>query len=243
MRADPDPFSCHPELRYEIIDPAHSFFRTFATRDLATRMKALGSSSKWWHSDEKREAMRVRTLVDRRHDDLWVFAYGSLMWDPGFRFAEVRRAHVPGYARRFILKDTFGGRGTREAPGLMAALDKGPGCDGVLFRIARENLEEETQILWRREQAGPAYIATFVEAIVGSQAVAALTFVADHDAEAIDANLTREDQIRFLATGAGVLGSSVDYLRNIEKKFAALGIRDDDVAKLLRDAEAYAYSQ
>ena len=236
-----DPFSHHPELRNEIVDPLQSSLRTFTTVDLTARMKELGLPLNWWHSDDQRGAMRAQTLVDLRDTDLWVFAYGSLMWDPAFRFADVRRAHVPNYARRFILKDTYGARGTFDAPGLMAALDKGPGsgCDGLLFRIAREHVEEETEILWGREKVGPAYTPIFVEAIVRDQRLAALTFVADHDAEVIDANLTREEQIHFLATGTGFLGSSLDYLTNIHKKFATLGIHDEDLATLLRDTEIY----
>ena len=242
MKADPDPFSHHPGLRGEIADPCQSFFRRLTTEDLAAKMKEMGLPGNWWHSDEEREAMRAKTLAGRRDGDLWVFGYGSLMWDPGFRFVEVRRAHVPDHARRFILKDTYGGRGTAKAPGLMAALDKGRGCDGLSFRIAREQVEEETVFLWRREKLGPAYTATFVEAVIADQAVAALTFVADHDADLIDTTLTRQEQIHYLATGTGIFGSSLDYLRNIAKKFAALGIQDEDVAALLRETEAYVRS-
>lgn len=243
MSADHDPFSHHPELRGAIADPEQSYFRTFTTLELAAKMEALGLRTKWWYSEEKREAMRAQTLAGHLDDDLWIFAYGSLMWDPAFHFAEVRRARVPDYARRFILKDVFGGRGTAESPGLMAALDKGPGCDGLVFRIAREDIEQETEVIWRREQVGPAYIATFVDALAGSQPLTALTFVADHDATLIDASLTREEQVRFMATGTGFLGSSLDYLRNIDEKFTALGIYDEEVATLLRETEAYFGSQ
>lgn len=236
---DTDPFVHHPELRQKIADPFQSFFRTFTTASLAARMEELGLPTGWWHSDSEREASRAQTLAGRRDTDLWVFAYGSLMWDPAFRFAEVRRAHVPDYARRFILKDIHGARGTREAPGLMAALDRGAGCEGLLFRIDREHVEEETEVLWRREKVIPAYMATFVEAIVSDQRVSALTFVADHDAEIIDASLTREEQIRFLATGTGFLGSSLEYLANISNQFAALGIEDEDVSALLRETKSY----
>jgi cation transport regulator ChaC len=55
----------------------------------------------------------------------------------------------------------------------------------------------------------------------------------------IDANLTREEQIRFVANGKRFVGSSMDYLSNIHKKFTALGIHDEGVAALLRDAESY----
>lgn len=239
MAGDPDPFSHHPELRDRIADPAQSYMRSFTTADLAAKMAEMDLPQNWWHPDEAREAMRAETLADRRDADLWVFGYGSLMWDPGFHFAEVRRARLPDYARRFILKDIYGARGTVEAPGLMAALDKGPGCDGLLFRIARGRIEEETEVLWRREMIGPAYAATFVGAVAGDGPVAALTFVADHDADLIDASLTREEQIRYLATGTGFLGTSLDYIRNIAEKFAALGIDDEEVASLLRETEAY----
>ena len=142
MGGYPDPFSHHPELRGKIVDPRQSFLRSFTIADLSAKMTELGLPLDWWHTDEEREAMRAETLAGRRDSDLWVFAYGSLMWDPAFRFAEVRRARVPDYARRFILKDTYGARGTFDSPGLMAALDKGPGCEGLLFRIAREHIEE-----------------------------------------------------------------------------------------------------
>lgn len=240
MTADPDPFAHHPELRGQIADPDECLFRRFTTAELAVKLQELGLSSDWWHPEEKREAMRAEALAGHLDDDVWVFAYGSLMWDPGFLFAEVRRGRVADHARRFILKDIYGGRGTRAAPGLMAALDKGPGCDGLLFRIAREVVDQETSMLWRREQIGPCYTPAFVSATVADRTVTALTFVADYDARLIDANLTRQDQVRYLATGTGFLGSSLDYLRNIDVKFKALGIEDADVTALLRDVEAYA---
>lgn len=121
----------------------------------------------------------------------------------------------------------------------MAALDPGPGCDGLLFRIARDDIEKETEVLWRREQIGPAYKAVFVDADLPDRRIEALTFVADHGARLIDPHLTREQQIRYVATGTGFAGTSIDYLRNIRAKFAALGINDAEVASLLHDAEAY----
>jgi len=239
MSAHTDPFTHHPELRNEIADPLQSSHRAFTLAVLAARMRELGLPLNWWHTDEEREAMREEALAGHRDKDLWVFGYGSLMWDPGFRFAEVRRAHVPGYARRFILKDVYGARGTFDNPGLMAALDEGPGCDGLLFRIACEHIEDETEILWRREKVGPAYMSVFVEAVMSDQRITALTFVADHDAKLIDSRLTRNEQVHYVATGTGFMGSSMDYLSNIQKKFTALGIQDEDVTTLLRDAESY----
>jgi len=243
MSAAADPFSYHPDLRDKIRDPLTSPSRNLTTAKLAALSKERGLPMDWWYSDSEREAERTDMLAGRRHTDLWVFGYGSLMWDPALRFEEVRRAHVPGYARRFILKDIYGGRGTVEAPGLMVALDKGARCDGLAFRISRENTDGETEVLWRRERIGPAYTPVFVEAIAADSRMTALTFVADHEADLIDASLTRAQQIEYCATGTGFMGSSLDYLRNISSHFAALGIQDDEVSELLRETEAYIHSR
>ena len=243
MEPAADPFSHHLELRDRIADPLTSPSRTLTTAKLATLAKTRGLPADWWYADSAREAERAATLTGHRDADLWVFGYGSLMWDPGVRFEEVRRAHVPGHTRRFILKDIFGGRGTVDAPGLMVVLDEGGGCDGLAFRISRANLDEETEVLWRRERIGPAYVPVFVEALAAKTRLLVLTFVADHEAELIDASLSRAQQIEYCATGTGFMGSSLDYLRNIARQFATLGIQDDEVLDLLRETEAYRSSR
>lgn len=174
-------------------------------------------------------------MAPHSDDDLWVFAYGSLMWDPGFHFAEVRRAALPGHARRFILRDIYGGRGTPEAPGLMAALDavEGQTCDGLVFRIAQPHVEAESQQIWKREMIAPAYTPVMVPVSFGDQQVQALTFVADHEAELIAPAITRAEQVSCLLTGGGFLGTSLEYLENIATHFDVLGIRDDEVVGLL----------
>ncbi len=239
MYAAPDPFSFHPELRDKISDPMGSPLRTLTTTKLAAVSKERGLPMDWWYPDSKREAERIEFLSANRDTDLWVFGYGSLMWDPALRFEEVRRMHLPGYARSFILKDIYGGRGTVDAPGLMVALDSGPGCDGLAYRISGKNLDEETEVLWRRERIGPAYKPVFAEVVGADTRIRALTFVADHEADLIDASLTRAQQIEYCATGKGFMGSSLDYLKNIHRQFAALGIQDDDVSELLRETEAF----
>ncbi|MEM6489151.1 MAG: gamma-glutamylcyclotransferase [Pseudomonadota bacterium] len=237
-----DPFAHHPELRPLIADPSQSFLRDLTIAKLETLMLERGLPGGWWHSDETREALRAAFLASLppavAAGDLWIFAYGSLMWDPALMFAEVRRARVEGYARHFILKDTAGGRGTLDNPGLMAALDRGAGCDGLAFRIPRPLVERETEVLWRRELVGPAYRAMLLDAVLDDGTVTALSFVADHEAPQIDPDITRAEQLRCLVHGTGFLGTSLDYLRKIAAKVAALGIRDAEIADLLAEAEA-----
>ena len=231
-------FADHPELRDLIIDPEVSDFRQLSSDSVRAQLIEVGLDTGWLYSDEVREAMR-REFMAGLSGDLWVFAYGSLMWNPALRFSSVLRAHLPGHVRRFILRDTQGARGTPDAPGLMAALDTGPqGCDGLAFLIPQDRVEAETRILWQREMIGPGYIPVIVPAISALGQIDCLTFLADHDAPLIAGDLTRAEQVRFVATGQGFLGTSIDYLRNIARHFEALGIIDDEVTSLLADAEA-----
>ena len=218
MNREHDPFHHHPELSDKITDPLTSFFRTFRIESVLEKYPELEWVGEFLHSDETREQNRQTILKDHPDEDLWVFAYGSLMWDPAFGFSEVRRAMLPDYSRQFILREIYGGRGNREQPGLMAALDHGDGCDGLVFRIPQAEIDLETEILWRRELVAPGYIPTFVTAIVDGQKLKALTFVADHSADQICGDITRFEQIKCLIHGVGILGTSLEYLENIELK-------------------------
>lgn len=240
MNHEGDPFRHHPELRGQIADPLTSFFRGFGITEMERLALEHGQPTGWWHSDAERERIRLADLAHRKAGDLWIFAYGSLMWDPAVRFAEVRRGQAIDHARRFILKDVRGARGTAERPGLMAALDRGAGCDGLLFRIPEPLVDAETEILYRRERIGPAYSAAFVPVrLPDGTALEAIAFVADHASATIDASLTEAEEVRLIATGTGFLGSSLDYVRGIEAKFDLLGIVDPHVRRLRQAAEAY----
>ena len=113
--------------------------------------------------------------------------------------------------------------------------------DDFLLDAAVEHLpERETAwLILRREQVLPAYNAEFIDVDLPDARISALAFVADLDADVIDGDLTREEQISCLATGNGFLGTSLDYLVNIEEHFRKLGIIDNDVTALLQDTRAY----
>ena len=88
-------------------------------------------------SKDERDASRRAILRALAPDgDLWVFAYGSLIWNPTFRFVERKRGRIHGYRRSFCVWSNLG-RGTTKNPGLMLGLDHGGACAGVLYRIAR----------------------------------------------------------------------------------------------------------
>ena len=238
-----DPFVHHPELRDVIAAPEASVFRKQTMDEFRAWLTSVGIDTEVLFTDEERNANRAEVLQGREGRDVWIFAYGSLMWDPGIRFAEVRRAYLPGYSRHFILKDTFGGRGTEDAPGVMAALDHGGGCDGLAFRIAGADFEQETDFIWRREFIGPGYIPVFAPVETDAGSVEALTFLADHEAELIAAEMTWDEIVTYAATGTGVFGTSMQYVSNIVEHFDILGIDDKRVKELYDAALRYQAGQ
>ena len=233
-----DPFRHHPALRGLITPPEQSRFWRFTLDAALAMLAAAGTTTDHFLTEDEREAERAR-FMQGHTGDLWVFGYGSLMWDPGFVFAEVRRAHAPGVTRTFCFVEDGGGRGRPEAPGVMAALDRGDGCDGLVFRITAAQVETETYHLWARERLGPAYLPAFVTAETEVGPVEALTFLADHAAPMIHPELTWADQVRYCATGEGVLGTSLQYVETLAAQFAQMGIDDPQVSRLLAEARAY----
>lgn len=239
MSVSDDPFRHHPGLRDKITPPEDSFFRDIHPDQIHALLVEHGARTDDLYSEREIEALRTRFLDTHLDGDLWVFAYGSLMWDPAFDFAEIRRARAHDHERRFILKDTKGGRGTAKAPGLMAALDEGKGCDGLAFRIPAEQVARETRRIWFREQIGPAYHARLIRLETDHGEIAALGFIANHEAETIEPDLTFDEQVRYCATGRGFLGTSLEYVENLCGHFAELGIHDPDLEKLAAAARAY----
>lgn len=234
-----DPFRHHPGLRQLITPPEASQFRDMTAAKLRAMIVKHGGPVEWLHSDAELAACRAETMSGRLQSDLWVFAYGSLMWDPAVCFSEVRRGFAAGVARAFILRDDAGGRGTKERPGVMAALDHGDGCHGLVFRIDAAQVDPETKRLWGRERIGRAYHPAFIPVETDLGTVEALTFMADYDAEIIAPDLSHEEQVEFCATGAGFLGTSFDYVANLAEHFRELRIEDPVVTRLLTDARTF----
>lgn len=231
MRAENDPFRNLPNLKGKILDHSRSNFREIDFTALDQKMRDAGFPSEWRRSDEEREASRIETLDGRMRDDLWVFAYGSLMWDPAFRFDEVRTAVATGYQRSFCLKSELG-RGTPEKPGLIAGLNVGGNCHGLAFRIDRDRIEDESRVIWAREMIIQSYIPKFIRLATPMGSVEALAFVVDHAAERYVAGMSMKEAANMIATGVGVFGSSLEYLENLTGHFELLGIQDDALFRL-----------
>lgn len=157
--------------------------------------------------------------------ECWVFAYGSLIWNPLFRYVERRPATVHGFHRCFCLRSRMG-RGTPERPGLVLGLDRGGRCHGIAFRIARAEAEHELTLLWRREMVLGSYSPRWVKVRASEEPLRALAFVVNRRHPHYAGKLPAETIVATLAEAHGKFGSGADYLLQTVDCLARNGIRD-----------------
>ncbi|NAZ36005.1 gamma-glutamylcyclotransferase [Rubellimicrobium sp. CFH 75288] len=172
--------------------------------------------------------------------DLWVFAYGSLLWDPGFAPAEIRRATLQGWRRSFCLWSVHW-RGTPERPGLVLGLEAEPGarCEGLAMGVAAGQEEAVLAALRAREMVSAAYEERWLPLETAAGAVEAVTYVI-RPGHPQHACLTPEDQARTIAAARGLRGPNRDYLEAAAREFARLGIEDPALTALLRRVRSLA---
>jgi cation transport protein ChaC len=230
-----DAFVHLPGLRSRVMHPLKSQLRL--TPELFAmweqRARAAGWPAGWRLSDEVIEASRVAVLGDHHAgNDLWIYCYGSLMWDPGFHFAEVRLADVEGFRRRFTLKINLG-RGSQDFPALMLSLERGEGrCHGLAFRIAADAVHSETAILWRREMLRGGYAPALLPIQTPQGPIRALAFVSNPSHPSYVGELPLAETAAIIASGKGILGTNRDYLVQLAAQLAALDIDDPYVTQL-----------
>jgi cation transport protein ChaC len=182
-------------------------------------------------TDEELAASLAETLAGRRPgDDVWLFGYGSLIWNPAIRFVEQRVALIHGWHRRFCLS-LESGRGSPERPGLMLALDRGGSCRGVAYRFAEDEVEEEMLLVWRREMLSGAYHARWVEAATAGGPVRAVTFVANRAHDRFLA-LPDDEVAERVATARGAIGSCAEYLAETVTHLERLGFHDASLERI-----------
>jgi cation transport protein ChaC len=172
-------------------------------------------------------------------EGVWLFAYGSLMWNPTFEFERSVTGLVRGWRRRFCLMSTYG-RGTPEIPGLFLALDFGGSAKGVVFKLPVGREESELILAWRREMFSGAYTARWVKVSTEAGEIQALTFVANHEDASYRGDLSDNEITRIVATAAGTLGSNMDYLEESLLHLGKLNVRDrglERIATMIEEAK------
>lgn len=199
------------------------------TRDLIARIPRNNHDpgpTPGYLTDEARAASLAATLAHpHARQPVWVFAYGSLIWRPGFPFVERRIGTLRGYHRQFcLLMKRF--RGTPEAPGLMLGLERGGICRGVVHRLGEEDRDGALQTVWAREMLTGAYMPRWVDVRTESGPVRAIVFVINRAHERYIGGLSDEEVADALALACGHVGSCAEYLLETVTHLEELGIRD-----------------
>jgi cation transport protein ChaC len=201
-------------------------------------MSALEFTASWatapWVEAEPKMA---QCLAAAR--DIWIFAYGSLMWDPGFAYCEARPALLRGYHRRFCVYSR-GHRGTPQCPGLVLGLDRGGACKGVAYRVPAVDVAGALDYLWQREMQSRVYRLRELAIEAETGTVKALAFVVERGHEDYSGPLSLAETARLIHQGIGRRGSARQYLENTVRELERLGLIDGPLHRLEREVKKMA---
>jgi cation transport protein ChaC len=173
-----------------------------------------------------------RKIIVTEPGDVWFFAYGSLMWDPGFQPAEVRPALLHGWHRRFCVASAIY-RGTPDQPGLSLGLDRGGSCRGLALRIPEVDRDRILAYLADREMPEEIYSSRGVRLVTESGAVDAYTLVVNRDHALYVPPMALSAMAERIARSAGSRGPNRDYLVQTVRHLDELGISDGLLHRLL----------
>lgn len=191
-------------------------------------------------TEEERAESRTRMLEGvGAQEDIWIFGYGSLMWNPAFHYAERRPGLIYGWHRSFCLWTPMG-RGSPDNPGLVLALDRGGSCCGIAYRVAARDRETELPLLWQREMVADGYNPRWVTVRCDDDEARAITWVINRQGDRYAGKLPMETLARTLATAEGRLGSSRDYLENTVEHLDELCIGERPLHKIRAKVRDYA---
>jgi cation transport protein ChaC len=211
-------------LRRELLVPEYS-------ERIEQALRALGADV----VPTEARAASLQATLERvaEGSDVWVFGYGSLMWNPAIHHAETRAARARGWHRSFCLWNSFG-RGSAENPGLTLALEPGGSCAGLALRIAASQVESELGVLWNREMITGAYAPRWLRLRTDAGEIEAVTFIANRASRRYAGRLPLPQLAERMARAAGPLGTSREYLESTVAELERLGARDGSMHALLR---------
>lgn len=168
------------------------------------------------------------------HSPLWVFGYGSLIWNPEFPVAEQAVAKLDGYHRSFCMHSIHH-RGTEEDPGLVLALDAVDGgvCTGVAFRVETGQETPTIDALRERELVSSAYLEAMCPVeLADGRLVEAVTYIVDPNHVQYCGSMALETQAQIISQAVGGRGPNDEYLFNTVEHLSQIGINDADLSWL-----------
>ncbi|MGE4360266.1 MAG: gamma-glutamylcyclotransferase, partial [Lysobacteraceae bacterium] len=182
--------------------------------------------------------MLEHTLGSRPRGDLWVFGYGSLIWNPEVVHDEVRPARVWGWRRTLRMWSRIN-RGTEEAPGLVFALMAGGSCRGIALRVPQHRAERELRQLWKREMPRAVYDPRWIPCRTPQGVVQALAFTLAPSSPSYVGEIDDAQLLHILHTSRGRYGTTLDYVMRTARALRDIGIRDAELERIMRLAAPY----
>ena len=183
---------------------------------------------------EELQASRQQFLASSyKGGDIWIFGYGSLIWNPLIDFEERRYGQLFGFHKRFCLWTRIG-RGSPDAPGLVLALDRGGSVKGCVYRIKAKMVADELDILWRREMLNNSYVPRWLQVRTDEGVVRALAFTIRHDSPSFAAKMSEAETARFIANAEGFVGPCRDYLFETTDALRKEGMADAMMERLTK---------
>lgn len=177
--------------------------------------------------DADYDAEVARIIDTAPPGDFWIFAYGSLIWNPATEFDQQRIAVAGGWHRSFCLFDARY-RGNPRQPGLMLCLDRGGSCRGVGYRIPSGSIKANLDQLIRREMSmvPSAFPGRWIRVMTEQGPLTALTFAINRKNARYVGGLTLAERADRLAQAHGWKGSMAEYVLSTVSKLEELGIHD-----------------
>ena len=172
--------------------------------------------------------------MSRRPDqrELWVFAYGSLMWNPISEYDKRIVATLDDWHRSFCIR-LIAGRGSPERPGRMLSLEPGGRTEGIALRIPEATLNDELRILWIREMVTGAYTPTWAPVSFRSGGYAtALVFVANPEQAQFEPDAHPQTIAPLIAEAFGSFGTNAEYVFKLQRSLADCEMRDRYIDEL-----------
>ncbi len=171
------------------------------------------------------------------HSPVWVFGYGSLIWNPCVNVAAQTKARLYGYHRELCLWTPLG-RGSRDNPGLVFGLERGGSCHGVALAVPADHVREGLRLMWRREMLSGAYRPRWVRLRTEAGVLRAIAFVMNCGHDRYAGLIDEATKVTAVATAVGALGSCYEYVASTLDHLAELGLRDPHLERIRRLAEA-----
>jgi cation transport protein ChaC len=214
-------------------DTPHKLSRAMLLRgDLAEIAARAAPGMRLWSAAEREASWRATLAANPDPQaGVWLFAYGSLLWNPTVHVAARRRATAEGWHRAFCLL-ARAGRGSAANPGLLLGLLPGRRCEGVALQVQPEGLEAEIDLLWRREMLAGSYVPRWVALSGEAGPSHAIAFTVDPAGPAFAGDLPEDEVVARLSTACGELGTCLEYLLHTRDALRAEGIHDPDLERL-----------